>query len=192
MSAPHESDLSLVTWLVRELWSAGKGPQAPQVYALLDGARDDRIEPMIRLSNSDFTCLYAGSLTPALSAVAPYLVHLDPDQAFTGSLLDLGWGASWGYFVIAPPDVSLRQLRRHFRTLLKVVDFEGNELAFRFYDPRVLRTYLPTCMPEELKAFFGPSLLFIAETTTEGSLVAYSTDSGALRCTLQMRPGDLK
>ncbi len=29
-------------------------------------------------------------------------------------------------------------------------------LVFRYYDPRVLRVYLPTCSPAEFARFFGP------------------------------------
>jgi hypothetical protein len=29
-------------------------------------------------------------------------------------------------------------------------------LLFRYYDPRVLRVYLPSCRPSELETVFGP------------------------------------
>jgi hypothetical protein len=37
-----------------------------------------------------------------------------------------------------------------------VKDEAGRRLVFRFYDPRVLRVYLPTCRPAETDEFFGP------------------------------------
>ena len=48
------------------------------------------------------------------------------------------------------------QVRRHFRKYL-MVEAEGDDsrLYFRFYDPRVLRVFLPTCPPESKQAFFG-------------------------------------
>jgi hypothetical protein len=42
------------------------------------------------------------------------------------------------------------------RTLLRVRDEAGRTLLFRFYDPRVLRAYLPTCTATEWQSVFGP------------------------------------
>jgi hypothetical protein len=36
-----------------------------------------------------------------------------------------------------------------------VRDPAGKRLMFRYYDPRVLRVYLPTCTAAELRAIFG-------------------------------------
>ncbi|MFI8226004.1 DUF4123 domain-containing protein [Pseudomonas sp. NPDC085632] len=167
---------SLYEWLTTELWPKGWRPNAPKVYALLDAARDPRIESLVRSSGAEFSCLYAGELAPSLSAAAPYLLHLDPQQAHTWRLLEDSWGQSWGIFVTAPAQVSLDELRGHFRTLLRVTDPEGNLLVFRFYDPRVLRVYLPTCTPQERAAMFGPASQLITETSTGHSLIVYPAD----------------
>ncbi|SDZ68421.1 DUF4123 domain-containing protein [Pseudomonas sp. NFIX28] len=171
-----QADLSLNEWLATELWAQGTRPEDPQVYALLDGARDPDIERRVRTSRADFACLYAGELSPSLSAAAPYLLHLDPHQPYTRQLLEDSWGQSWGCFVVAAAHVSLRDLREHFRTLLRVADPKGNILVFRFYDPRVLRLYLPTCTALERAALFGPARALIAETGTGHSLVNYPVD----------------
>lgn len=142
--------------LAEQLWPTGSGPQAPQVYVLLDGARDKMIVPMLRSSGLPFECLYAGELSPALMAAAPYLVQLAPESRFFNQLIGRAWGNAWGIFIVARPDVTLQALRRHFRTLLRVRTEQGQVLVFRFYDPRVLRTYLPTCTATERKQFFGP------------------------------------
>jgi hypothetical protein len=39
----------------------------------------------------------------------------------------------------------------------------GQRMIFRYYDPRVLRVYLPTCWPAELETFFGPVSAYLAE-----------------------------
>jgi hypothetical protein len=167
---------SLNEWLTRELWPQGSRPDAPRVYALLDGARDPRIEPLVRNSDAEFSCLYAGELAPSLSAAAPYLLYLDPQQPYTWRLFEEGWGQSWGSFVVAPAQISLDELRSHFRTLLRVTDPDGKLLVFRFYDPRVLRVYLPTCTAPERAALFGPANQLIAETSTGQSLIVYPAD----------------
>jgi hypothetical protein len=53
-------------------------------------------------------------------------------------------------------------------------------LAFRYYDPRVLNAYLPTCTPQELKAVFGPLQAVIAETGDGQSLRAFEFGGATL------------
>jgi hypothetical protein len=142
--------------LAAQLWPQGSGPDCPQAYALLDGARDPQIAPMVRASGMPFECLYAGALTLALAAAAPYLVQLTPEARFFKDLVAKAWGNAWGMFTVAGPDVTLQAMRKHFRTLLRVKDEQGQILVFRFYDPRVLRVYLPTCTKMELAQVFGP------------------------------------
>src|SRR5262249_36003644 len=126
---------------------AGEGP----VYALLDAARGERVYDAVRGCGRPFEPLYDGKLAPELAGVAPYLVELAADHPFTGQLLGEGWGDSWGCFLSAPVD--LRGLRRHLRRFLKVRTENRKTLVFRYYDPRVLRLYLPTCTPGELDTF---------------------------------------
>jgi hypothetical protein len=66
-------------------------------------------------------------------------------------------GEHWGILVSAPSHVTTRQLRLHFKKLLWVHDEQGRKLNFRFYDPRVLSIFLPTCTQEERNIFFGPA-----------------------------------
>ena len=54
-------------------------------------------------------------------------------------------------------------MRRHFRTFLKVSSPEGKHLYFRYYDPRVLRSYLPTCNAQEMTTVFGAITAFFVE-----------------------------
>jgi len=49
-----------------------------------------------------------------------------------------------------------------------VQDAKGKDMYFRFYDPRVLRVFLPTCTPEELSDFFGPIAGFLIESAERG------------------------
>jgi hypothetical protein len=95
-----------------------------------------------------------GEISYDLAEAAPYLVHLTRDAAFTRWLLEQGWGRSFGIFAWTRAD--METLRRHFRRLLQVKNEKGKTLYFRYYDPRVLRLYLPTCTPEEIKVVFGP------------------------------------
>jgi hypothetical protein len=169
--------MSVADRLIAYLWPDGDLPTTPQVYALLDGARDRRIEPMIRLSGLEYTCLYGGRLSPALESAAPYLVHLTPRSSFTSDLIALGWGRSWGVLTVVPPDCTIQQQRRHFRTLLRVKTEDGRTLVFRFYDPRVLRVYLPTCTSRESEHVFGPIPTIGIESEDGEHLLVYGPGS---------------
>jgi hypothetical protein len=165
--------------LAKLLWPKGSGPSAPQAYMLLDGARDKRIVPMVRSSGVPFECLYAGPLTPALMAAAPYIVQLSPESRFFNQVVPRAFGNAWGMFAVARPDVTLQALRRHYRTLLRVQDENGRVLAFRFYDPRVLRIYLPTCTAQERSRFFGPVQSLAWENEAGDALVQQTLRAGA-------------
>lgn len=142
------------------LWPASGG-EALTAYAVLDGARSEAIYPAVAGSGLLYACLYEGKLPEVMLEVAPYLVRLEPDAPLTEALLTERWGESWGVFVLAR--ASLEELRRHFRRFLKVQDEDGKPLIFRWYDPRVLRVYLPTCNAAELRFLFGPAAMFVLE-----------------------------
>ena len=167
--------------VIDHLWPDGDSLTGGQVYALLDGARDTRIEPMVRLSRLEYSCLYAGSLSPRLQVAAPYLIHLAPESQDARNLIELGWGNSWGIFTIVPADVTLQIQRRHFRTLLRVQDEAERILAFRFYDPRVLRVYLPTCTGEEAIRFFGPVPCIVVEAAQSSNMIKYMPGKAGAR-----------
>jgi hypothetical protein len=46
-------------------------------------------------------------------------------------------------------------------------------MTFRFYDPRVLRRFLPTCNPAEMKVFFGEVETLFAESELSGKLLSF-------------------
>lgn len=159
--------------LIAQLWPHGESTVADQVYAIVDGARDPCILPTLHSSGLEYTCLFAGTLSSELQAAAPYLVHLPPRGAFTRRLLELGWGQSWNVLSVVPPHVDQRQLSRHLRTLLRARDETGKVLMFRFYDPRVLRVYLPTCTPAEAAQVFGPIAKLACESNAADSLLHF-------------------
>ncbi|APR82378.1 Hypothetical protein A7982_07727 [Minicystis rosea] len=152
------------------LWPSA-GRVAWHVYAMLDAARHEDIHPAVTTSGLDHACLYAGKLPKALSEVAPYLVRLTPDAPLTRDLLTRGWGDAWGTFVIST--ATLEELRRHFRRFLKVEDEAGQTMIFRFYDPRVLRAYLPTCTAGELSYVFGPVGMFVMEGEAPDEVIRF-------------------
>jgi hypothetical protein len=153
-------------------------PRYINAWVILDGARDDRIYGAVDRCPLEKCCLYSGNLPWQLQMTAPYLVQLDRDDPFAAYLIREGWGNSWGTFLQS--DARLRDLRRHLRGLLRVQDEKMKRLIFRYYDPRVLRAYLPTCWPEELRTVFGPINRYLLESEDPAVMLAYGFDGRSL------------
>jgi hypothetical protein len=129
-------------------------------YTILDGAACEDLIPMLEEHDPDHCCLYAGDLDDDVEEVAPYLIRLEADHPFTAWLIESIGHKPWGIFFKAPS--TLRELRKHFRQFLIVKGPEGESLYFRFYDPRVFSTFLPTCDPDQIEDLFGPVAVFIS------------------------------
>lgn len=165
--------------LIDMLWPDGDTLNGPQVHYLLDGARDPAISNLVRFGKLEYACLFGGRLTPRLQAAAPYIVHLGATSPLTRELLERGWGKSWGILTIAPPHVTIFQQRLHFKKFLRVLSENGEVLAFRFYDPRVLRAYLPTCTAAELRTFLGPLTKLVVETKSGAGMIEFCASATA-------------
>jgi hypothetical protein len=157
--------------IINWLWRPVEGRNPEKVYALVDAARSELIYPKILNSGVENACLHRGENARELAWVAPYLVALQRDEPFTKWLLENGWGNSWGIFVQSI--ASLNKLKQHFQTFLKVYDEEGNSFFFRFYDPRVMRVYLPTCNSDEIEKVFGPLGSYLLENDDGSVLLRY-------------------
>jgi hypothetical protein len=144
---------------IRELWQTddADGPLTPSLFCLLDAAQDDAIYPRLRkfAANAEIASLYQGESAGQLAAVAPYLVHLGSDTAIFDWFWEHGWRRHWGIFAWAATD--FETLRGHFRRLTRVRTEDGRVLLFRFYDPRILSVFLPTCDAGQLATMFGPA-----------------------------------
>jgi hypothetical protein len=141
------------------------------LFAVLDGARDPRVAKALAESGLEQQCLFSGQLAPALRAASPTLVRLLPDSIVCERLIAQSYGQAWGVFLASP--AGLREVRRHLRTLLRVQTETGRRLFFRYYDPRVLRVFLPTCDGTQLRQVFGPIQRFDAEAADGASLLRF-------------------
>jgi Domain of unknown function (DUF4123) len=135
------------------------------LFAVVDGAAlSDLLDALYRLK-PPFYCLYRGELQPDIAEVAPYLVQLEEGSGFTSWLLQKGLDKHFGIFLATL--VNLLDTRRHLRRLLTVHTEDGKPLLFRFYDPRVLPTFLSTCTQEELTKMFGPIESYLVPSNLE-------------------------
>jgi uncharacterized protein DUF4123 len=153
--------------------------QETNVFAVLDGASVPDLRMSLYQHQPEHICLYRGELADDMAEVAPYLAQLGEEADFTNWVLTQGWGEHWGIFALsAEPLVEMRQ---HFRRFLTVYSPDHKPLIFRYYDPRVLRVYLPTCSAEELSTVFGPVASFLCEDEDPTTAVRFRSASGALR-----------
>lgn len=101
--------------------------------------------------------LYRGTAEERYAAIAPYLVMVD--APLLDWIVATIWQEPWGFFAVS--GATRDELRRHFRRFLKVVSPGGEQWFFRFYDPRVLSVFLPTCNAGEIVDLFGPVTSFV-------------------------------
>ncbi len=128
---------------------------------ILDAARVDHEMASAHELNPEGVSLYKGDPEEDLSEVAPYLFSCIEKPQFLNWVVTTGWGKAWGVFAMS--NVGFNELHRHFRRFLMVKTEDGVQLYFRFYDPRVLRIFLPTCDSLQLREFFGPVSKFVCE-----------------------------
>ncbi len=167
---------SWLTQLEKLFWPNGF---KRDVWMIADAARDPQILPTLAECHMQSYCLYSGDLSPPLRAAAPYLVELDYDDRDTRRFLTQAWGNSWGVFLKcgAHPNAVLQ----HLREILVVSEPYGKCLLFRYYDPRVLKIFLPTCHLDELRSVFGPIEHFWVEDEERSVILNYHVDDTGLQ-----------
>jgi hypothetical protein len=142
------------------------------LYAILDAARDPDVLSPLRAFGDEFQSLLDPAQAEQLN-FAPLLVKIPFQSRLLDELIRHGWGKNWGiYFTSSYP---FEDVRHHFRRFLTVRTEDGvQQLAFRFYDPRILRVYLPTLTVEEARQFFGPVRWFLMEADRPDVLLHFA------------------
>lgn len=148
-------------------------------FLLVDGARIGSLIGSIKqVYSSQGKSLYLGKSKDELEDVGPFLFQIKESDELDFWFNKDGWGNSFGIYVNAR--VSFNELFNHCRKFLIVRTDDKNELYFRFYDPRVLRIFLPTCNSIQLKEFFGPIDFFILEDEDINYAIKFHLDSEKL------------
>lgn len=142
------------------------------LFAILDAAREPSVLKVLIESREECESLFEGPQGGQLAHFAPYLVRLPAGSPLIGTLAREGWGKSWGVYLTC--EQPLKDIRGHLRNFLKVTLPGHREVYFRYYDPRVLRLFLPTCVPEEINQFFGPIRYYLMEDEKAGALLRFS------------------
>jgi len=137
------------------------------VYSVIDGAVLPALLGKLEEHEGESTCLFRGELPFDLAEAAPYLVELKKNDAFTEWLLKESLESTCCIFAYS--DEKFIKLRKHFRSFMKIEGPDGKRLLFRFYDPCVLRVFLPVCTPENNDMMFAKveSYLMLSEKYDE-------------------------
>lgn len=126
-----------------------------RLYAVFDGSETpDVAEKARELGERYAVCLYRPQDDDEeLADVAPYLFHVTPELFPWVRALSTEDPAAC---IFAIADTNIEGMRRHCRRFLLVLSPAGTKMNFRFFDPRVLVTWLDCCTAQELDDFYGP------------------------------------
>jgi len=135
--------------------------QGSPLYGLVDGAQDLSMAILAREAcGQEIRTLFQGKNAENLAYVAPYLFPVDLDSLYLQYWTE-AIGENVG--ILLTSDAGFDAVHAHLRDIFIAQDEDGQEYFFRYYDPRVFRTYLPTCTVDEVQQFFGPITAFIVE-----------------------------
>lgn len=131
---------------------AAKPPDGEsRLYALLDAAISPQIPEMLRATALQHEILYEGDAAEEMADFGPYLICMDARADVLSDFVAESWGKSWGFFLYSR--LAFADLRRALRRFIMVRLPDGRSAYFRFYDPRVLRVFLPSCNAQEAASF---------------------------------------
>lgn len=178
LSASRMNALTDQIWPPEIVRPADEGLRA---YVLIDSARLPGLYRSLADHQDELPIrsLYQGDMASQLADVSPYLAALDPAAPFARHLIEQSWGESWAVFLHAEQDIDA--VRRHCRRFTIVNSEDGKALLFRFYDPRVLRSFLPTCSEDQLASLFRDVVCYFTENDDGASLKRFEFSGGELR-----------
>lgn len=148
-----------------------------ELFAIIDGARDDRLYREISRGEVSYEPLYRGQ-TEKFFAVSPILARCQQDTQLFSWLTTEAWGRGHCLFITSRHP--LERLADHFARFTVVRTEDSERLFFRFYDPRVLQVYLPACSNDERELLFGPALRMAVESDGGAGLLLFDREGGGL------------
>jgi hypothetical protein len=159
------------------------GKEGCELYGIVDSAKNEDVFRHLIIGGVRYKSLFEGTMDEQSYGVSGFLVECKKESPLFKWMTTEAWGDSCCIFFTSK--ASFDDLFKHFQKFNRVY-LEGDEVVlFRYYDPRVLRTYLPTCNRGEVEMFFGEVMAFIAENKNPELLTRFeknaSEGSGSLQ-----------
>jgi hypothetical protein len=132
------------------------------LYALVDSARNDEVFKYFLTDNVTYRSLFEGKMDIKFFGVSGFLLECKKNSILFNWLTDDAWGTSCCVFLISKDP--FEEVLNHFQKFNRVYLEDDDVVYFRYYDPRVLRIYLPTCNNKEINTFFGEIESFFVES----------------------------
>lgn len=156
------------------LWEQADKKQC-NLYAIVDSARNDDVFKYFLTDNITYQSLFQGKMDVKFFGVSGFLVECKKDSILFNWLTNDAWGTSCCVFLISKDP--FEEILKHFQKFNRVYLEDDDVVYFRFYDPRVLRVYLPTCNNMEIKTFFGEIESFFMEAEKPYVLIEFQNNS---------------
>ena len=149
---------------------------AGELYAVVDACAGGDVPAMAAAAGlGGAACLYRGMAARHYGDKAPYLFRAD--RALLDRLRGRFGDEPWGCLLLSA--AGFDRVRRHLRGLLRAASPDGESWLFRFYDPRLLPTFLRHSTAAELDAFFGPVAAFALLNGSGEAFAAYRDPAAA-------------
>jgi len=145
------------------------------LYAIVDSARNDEIFKYFLTDTISYRSLFQGKMDVKFFGVSGFLVECRKDSIIFNWLTTKAWGDSCSVFFISKSH--FEEVFRHLQKFNRVYLEDDDVVYFRFYDPRVLRLYLPSCNNKEIRTFFGEIESFFMESENPEILTEFQRHS---------------
>ncbi|MDR3752321.1 MAG: DUF4123 domain-containing protein [Terracidiphilus sp.] len=166
-----ESPGELLPWQVKLITAL----EAACNFVVLDGAISPAVVDLLNQAGVFYQSLYEGEQGRDMAPFGPYLAEIQKGGKLIPFLIKVGWGKSWGVFL--GTELGFVEARKHLRHFL-MADIEGGQrVIFRFYDPRVMRVFIPTCNADQRREFFGKIQHFLVESEAETTVNRYTVST---------------
>jgi hypothetical protein len=148
-------------------------------FLIFDGAKYGVETFSGKVSGAQPVSLFKGDGFEYLAQVGPYFLSKSTAFEIFDLVRSVTWGNAATIYFHSPLAHGI--IMNHFRKFLLVKTEDNLQLYFRFYDPRVLKIFLPTCDKQQIIEFFGPVESFIVEGETKEEAIRFWHENGELK-----------
>ena len=136
------------------------GRETSNCFALIDGAGFPGIAELLDASELDHVCLFRGTAQAMTGAVAPWIVRMQPGDAFCRRLVRAALGKPGGSpaapTMFIETGQALDEVARHFRRLTRIrAESDGRWVYFRYTDPCTMDDLRASMSADDAAAVLG-------------------------------------